>query len=331
MPAKGDRTEKLIAGDPSDPQGMHVLLRRYFESLLLRNYSPETVKKHRLQLNDFIRWCEERDLTQPAEITRHLIQNYQRHMMRQIDKRGHVFSFRNQYSRVCSIRCWFKWLARNEYLPHNPAAELDLPKLGSRLPKHVLNRAEAEAIVGQPDVTGPLGLRDRAILETFYSTGMRRMELVRLQTHDLDAERGVVTIRQGKNKKDRVIPIGARALQWIEKYLLEVRPEFVTDFGNSSLFLTSKGNEFSGSTMSILVRRYVDSAATGKTGSCHLFRHTMATLMLEGGADVRFIQEMLGHSNLETTQVYTRVSIRKLQQVHTQTHPAQSERKEFGD
>ena len=103
------------------------------------------------------------------------------------------------------------------------------------------------------------------------------------------------------------------------------------DFGSSSLFLTSKGNEFSASSMSKLVREYVDSAAIGKTGSCHLFRHTMATLMLEGGADVRFIQEMLGHSNLETTQVYTRVSIRKLQEVHAQTHPARSERKEFGD
>ena len=157
------------------------------------------------------------------------------------------------------------------------------------------------------------------------------MELIHLQTHDLDDERGVVTIRQGKNKKDRVIPIGQRALGWISKYLIEVRPDFVVDFGNSSLFLTSQGNGFSGSTMSQLVRQYVDSAAVGKTGSCHLFRHTMATLMLEGGADVRFIQEMLGHSNLETTQIYTRVSIRKLQEVHTQTHPAKNERKEFGD
>ncbi len=330
MPAKGDRTEKLIAGDPSDPQGMCVLLRRYFESLLLRNYSPETIKKHRLQLNDFIRWCEDRDLVQPQEITRQLIQNYQRHMLRQIDKRGNVFSFRNQYSRVCSIRCWFQWLAKHEILPHNPAAELDLPKLGQRLPKYVLNETEAETILSQPDVTRPVGLRDRAILETFYSTGMRRMELVNLQTHDLDRERGVVTIRQGKNKKDRVIPIGARALAWISKYLFEVRPEFVVDFSIGTLFLTSKGNDFSGSTMSLLVRRYVDRAAVGKTGSCHLFRHTMATLMLEGGADVRFIQEMLGHSNLETTQIYTRVSIRKLQQVHTETHPAKSERKEFG-
>ena len=224
MAKKGDRKEKPIAGDPIDLEGMHVMLKRYFESFRLRNYSKETVKKHRLQLNDFIRWSAARDLTQPCEITRQLIQSYQRHLMRQIDKRGKPFSYRNQYSRVCSIRCWLKWLAKNELIPHNPASELDLPKLAQRLPKLVLTQAESEAILSQPEVTQPLGLRDRAILETFYSTGMRRMELVRLELHDLDQERGVVTIRQGKDKKDRVIPIGKRALVWIDKYLTEVRP-----------------------------------------------------------------------------------------------------------
>lgn len=327
MPKKGDRTEKIIAGNPNDPQGMHVMLKRFFESLLIRNYSQETVKKHRLQLNDFIRWCEDRDLIQPKDITRQIIQNYQRHLMRQIDKRGKVFSFRNQHSRVGSIRVWFKWLLRDEHIPSNPASDLDLPKLTRRLPKHVLSQAETESILSQPDVTNALGLRDRAMLETFYSTGIRRMELINLQTHDLDGERGVVMICQGKGKKDRVIPIGKRALSWISKYLVEVRPDFLVDFSNSSLFLTSLGNEFSGSSMSKLVREYVDLAAIGKTGSCHMFRHTMATLMLEGGADVRYIQEMLGHTNLETTQIYTRVSIRKLQEVHTQTHPARNTRK----
>ncbi|WP_425394994.1 site-specific tyrosine recombinase XerC [Aeoliella sp.] len=326
MPKKGDRTEKLIAGDPTDPQGMNRLLVAYFEALLIRNYSEETIKKHRLQLNDFIVWCEDRDITRPAQVSRQVVQNYQRHLMRQIDKRGKPYSFRNQYSRVCSIRCWFKWLLKNEHVPYNPAADLDLPRLGQRLPKHVLTQNESEAILSQPDVRDAVGLRDRAILETFYSTGMRRMELCRLQVHDLDNERGVVTIRQGKGKKDRTIPIGKRALAWIEKYLTEVRPDFLVNLGEGALFLTTYGNEFSGSSMSKLVRDYVDLAAIGKTGSCHLFRHTMATLMLEGGADVRYIQAMLGHSNLETTQVYTRVSIRKLQQVHTDTHPAKNDR-----
>lgn len=326
MPKKGDRTEKIIAGDPTDPEGMHVLLVRYFEALTIRDYSPATILKHRLQLNDFIVWGEDRDIKQPKDVTRQVIQNYQRHLMRQIDKREKVFSFRNQHSRVSSIRVWFKWLLRNDYIPNNPADDLDLPKLTRRLPKHVLSQSETEAILSQPNVNNALGLRDRAMLETFYSTGVRRMELINLQTHDLDQERGVITVCQGKGKKDRVIPIGKRALGWVSKYLIEVRPEFLVSFNNSSLFLTSLGNTFSASSMSKLVREYVESADIGKTGSCHLFRHTMATLMLEGGADIRYIQEMLGHSNLETTQIYTRVSIRKLQEVHAQTHPAKNTR-----
>lgn len=328
MAKKGDRTEKIIAGDPSDPLGMHRLLVSYFESLKLRDFSPETIKKHRLQLNDFIRWCEDRDLTQPRQITRQILLSYQRHLMHQIDRRGRPYSARNQHSRVGSIRVWFKWLMRESHIPLNPAADLDLPKVIRRLPKHVLSEADAEKILSQPDVTTALGLRDRAILETLYSTGVRRMEIVNLQLHDVDDERGVVTINQGKGKKDRVIPIGGRALGWIAKYLAEVRPDLVVDFGNNSLFLTAMGHTFSPTGMSKLVREYI--ADGGKTGSCHLFRHTMATLMLEGGADVRYVQEMLGHTNLETTQIYTRVSIRKLQEVHARTHPAKNEREQRG-
>lgn len=322
MPRKGDRREKPIAGNPADPYGMHVLLKRYFQSLVVRNYSPETIQKHRLQLNDFIRWCAERELTQPQQITRHDLQAYQRFLVHGTDKRGQPYSHRNQYGRICSIRCWYKHLVREELVPHNPAADLDLPRLGSRLPKHVLSAAEAESVLSEPDVTTILGLRDRAMLETFYSTGIRRMELVHLQVHDLDMDRRVVTIRQGKRKKDRVVPIGGRALAWIEKYLEQVRPALEVDLHNRALFLTAMGHEFSGSTLSKLVREYVLASGIGKTGSCHLFRHTMATLMLEGGADIRYIQAMLGHENLETTQVYTRVSIRKLQEVHAASHPA---------
>ena len=171
-----------------------------------------------------------------------------------------------------------------------------------------------------------MGVRDRAMLETFYSTGMRRMELVGLKIFDLDFERGTVLIRQGKGKKDRMIQIGDRALVWTEKYLREVRSSLVVEPDDGSLFLTKDGTPLIADHLSSLVKRYVESANTGKSGACHLFRHTMATLMLEGGADVRYIQQMLGHSRLETTEVYTHVSIRTLKAVHSATHPAHLQR-----
>lgn len=123
-----------------------------------------------------------------------------------------------------------------------------------------------------------------------------------------------------------MVPIGARALAWTEKYRHEVRPSLVVDPNKTAPFLTSQGKPFTVTAMSVLVLAYVDKAAIGKTGSCHLFRHTMATLMLENGADLRFIQAMLGHVKLDTTQIYTQVSIRKLKEIHDATHPARIER-----
>ena len=143
-----------------------------------------------------------------------------------------------------------------------------------------------------------------------------------LSLFDLDRERGTVMIRQGKGKKDRMIPIGERALAWIDRYLESARPDLVIGRNNATLFLTNAGESFTPDRLTQLVRGYVNAADTGKSGSCHLFRHTMATLMLENGADIRYIQAMLGHAELSTTQIYTQVSIRKLKEIHTATHPA---------
>jgi integrase/recombinase XerD len=171
------------------------------------------------------------------------------------------------------------------------------------------------------DIEDTIGLRDRAILETFYSTGMRRMELANLAVYNLDMERGTLVVRKGKWRKDRVIPIGERALAWIEKYLAESRPRLVVEPDPGTVFLTGMGQPLTPNRLTQMVGDYVRKAGIPKKGSCHLFRHTMATLMLEGGADVRYIQEMLGHAKLDTTQTYTQVSIRRLKQVHSGTHP----------
>ena len=218
---------------------------------------------------------------------------------------------------MVAVRAWFKWLARNNHVLYNPAADIELSRTEHRLPKCVLTASEAEQVINQTDISTRLGIRDRAILETFYSTGMRRMELMHLRPCDIDMERGTVVIRQGKGKKDRMIPIGDRALAWIERYQIEVRPGLlVGDSAGDVLFLTHLGKPFSPDQMSALVGQYVAAAGIGKEGSCHLLRHTMATVMLENGAGIRYIQAMLGHAKLETTQIYTRVSIRKLKEVH---------------
>jgi integrase/recombinase XerD len=198
---------------------------------------------------------------------------------------------------------------------------LELPRVGYKLPS-VLNKEEAEQVLCQPNVGEPLGIRDRAMLEMLYSSGLRRMELLHLKLYDVDQKHGLVTVRQGKGKRDRVVPIGERALAWLDLYLNQLRSEIVKNPDDGIIFLTSNGVPFTPNYLSWLARQYVKSAGIGKGGACHIFRHTMATLMLEGGADIRYIQAMLGHVRLDTTQIYTHVSIRMLKQVHTITHPA---------
>ncbi len=169
-------------------------------------------------------------------------------------------------------------------------------------------------------------MRDRAILKVLYSTGVRRLELCGLKVFDLDEDRGVLAVRQGKGKKDRIVPIGARALAWVRKYLDEARPRAAIEPDDGWLFLNEHGEAIGPTWLSQTVSQHVDAANLKKRGSCHLFRHTMATLLLEGGADIRSIQETLGHASLETTQVYTHVSIDKLKAVHAMAHPAHLDR-----
>ncbi len=316
------RVNKHVAdtGDPHDPQGMIVLMDQYFQSRRVRNYSEATLATAGDHLRYFIQWAAARGIMRPAEVTRPIVERYQRFVFNYRKANGNPLSVRTQEARLAAIRVWFKWLARNNHVLYNPA-DIEMPRREHLLPKHVLTASEAETVLSQPEVGTPFGIRDRAILETFYSTGIRRLELIRLSPYDIDAERGTLMVRQGKHHKDRIVPIGERALRWIDRYLLEVRPGLL--IGESQvLFLNNLGKPFAPVRLTEMVGQYVEAADIGKHGSCHLFRHTMATLMLENGADIRYIQQILGHESLETTQIYTRVSIRKLKEVHTQTHPA---------
>jgi len=166
--------------------------------------------------------------------------------------------------------------------------------------------------------------RDRALMELLWSTGIRRGEVVNLELYSVDASRKTVTIVQGKGKQDRVIPVGARALWWLNYWQQEVRPQLLVNPHCKALFLALDGMEgLQANGITNMVGTYIRASGISKWGSCHLFRHAMATQMLENGADLRWIQAMLGHRSVESTQIYTQVSIKALQAVHASTHPAE--------
>jgi integrase/recombinase XerD len=225
-----------------------------------------------------------------------------------------------------TVRDLFAWLTKANHIPANPASEIELPRPEKRLPKEPFGLEQIKSILAVPDTSDPLGIRDRAMLELFYSAGLRRSELARLKLEDLNRERQTLQIRQGKHHKDRVVPVGKSALHWLERYLEEARPRLALDAHQPALFLTSYGAPFNPDVISRMVTKFIKQADIDRPGSCHLIRHTCATHMLEGGADIRFIQQLLGHEKLETTAIYTQVSIEQLKAVHSQTHPAERAR-----
>jgi integrase/recombinase XerD len=318
------RVEKKRKPQAAPATPLEALMREHLKSLQVRNYSEYTVRGRAGHIQFFLEWLKERGITDPVDVTRPVLERYQRHLYYSRKKNGEPLSFSSQHARLVPLRVWFKWMTRQNHILHNPASEIDLPRLGRSLPKVILSAQEVEQIMNLCEITEPIGLRDRALLEVLYSTGMRRLEIVRLKLFDLQLDRGLILVNQGKGSKDRYVPIGARAAAWLEKYIREGRPQLVSEPDDFTVFLTAQGEPFSRDHLTFAVRERIEAAKLGKGGACHLFRHTMATLMHENGADIRHIQAILGHEDIRTTQIYTQVAIRALQQIHAATHPAEA-------
>jgi integrase/recombinase XerD len=337
MPRKGQRVKRRKTAWPKPPGppptradalARHPLTRfmhAHFEWLQVTGYSVDTVRARRIAIRRFIGWCDERGIADPREITKPILERYQRHLFYHRKADGRPMTLGSQHGLLAPLKTWFKWLARENFILFNPASELALPKVPKHLPRSILSVAEVEAILAEADPGSAPGLRDRAMLETLYSTGLRRMELPALALYDVDLKRKLCFVREGKGRRDRVVPLGERACAWLERYLTEARPQLLVA-DTEALFVTDYGEAITPEFLAAKVKRYMAFAGIDKPGAAHLFRHACATHMLENGADIRFIQAMLGHAMLSTTQIYTHVSIEKLAQVHAATHPARLER-----
>jgi integrase/recombinase XerD len=301
-------------------------LLRYNEAMQMRNYSPRTLHRRESDIRRFVGWCDERGIDRPQNVTKPILEGYQKYLFYYRQANGEPLSSASRNHYITSVKQFFKWLTQENHLLYNPASELFVPRQGVTLPT-VLTVEEIEKLMQQPDVQTPYGLRDRAIVEMFYSTGIRRSELCNLKVHDISLAQLTLYVRHGKGDKDRLLPLGARAAQWLEKYVSKVRPQLMLDINEQALFLNDYGAPFSDNKLGDKVKRFMKNAGINALGSCHLLRHAMATHMLENGADIRYIQAMLGHADLTSTQMYTHVSIRKLQEIHAATHPAKLESK----
>ena len=299
-----------------------VEIERYLEWMRVHNYAQTTIENRRHYLGYFADFAQRAEVVEPPAVTGELIVDYQRYLHVYRKANGSALSVATQVQRLVPLSQFFTWLRREHRIAVDPTVDLLMPRPDRQLPEATLSALEMARLMSAPLVTKPLGLRDRAVLEVFYSSALRRSELIALQVPDVDFERGTLFVRRGKGAKDRFVPVGERALFWVRLYLGLVRPRFCAGRNTDTLFVSTLGTPICADWLCRKVHAYLAHVGIHKRGSCHLLRHSVATLMLEGGADIRYVAELLGHARLETTQRYTRVSIDRLRSVHARCHPA---------
>ena len=282
----------------------------YETHLRSANRSPETVRAYMADLDAFISWASERGLDDPAVVTRRDARDFVAFLVRRGDERTSVAR------RTATLRGYFTFLTRRGLVPTNPAAGLSAPKPHKKLPELVI-REQLDELLDADWGEDPIALRDRAICELLYGAGIRVSELCSLDLDDLDDEAGVIHV-VGKGSKERIVPLHATAFASLASWRASGRAAFITPASpGAAVFFNRRGKR--------LTPRDVRRILTTRVGKGHIhphaLRHTYATHLLEGGADLRVVQELLGHESLTTTQIYTHVSKSRLQNVHRATHP----------
>jgi len=304
--------------------------------MALRGFTQGSQKHYGQQLKLFFKLLEEKSIIEDlridlSSITPQIVAEYQAYLYDYISpKTCAKLNPNSQLGMLAILITFCRFLVSTHRLAKDPCQDLRLPRQRKSLPKDLLTTDEVRRLLSIPDTHTVVGFRDRVILEIFWATGMRISELLSLTVQDIDFKEGLVTIRQGKGGKDRVVPLGKGALGWIGEYIQRVRPLVVQSFGPSDfLFVGRKGKRLDKTGVHAKLKVYQKRARLKKNLFSHLFRHTLATEMLRRGADLRHIQELLGHQRLRTTQRYTHIVKTDLKKVHGRTHPREKE--ETGD
>ena len=295
---------------------LDALRAAFVESLRVRRYAPATLATRAQSLAVFFSFLAERAVADVREVTREHIRGFAAWLA------AKTYTDHTRCAHLAALRAFFTHLERIDAILVNPCADLVLPRLARRLPRGVLTPAEARRVLDAPDVQTRTGLRDKAILEVFYSTGLRLAELARLTVFDLDHRNGFVRVNRGKGGKDRIVPIGAKACGYVREYLAQVRLEWSkANRDERALWLSSKRphGPLKMQMIEVMVKHH--GRAAGVRVTPHVWRHTCATHLVANGANLAAVQRQLGHKSLRTTQLYTRVAIPDLIAMHAKAHP----------
>jgi integrase/recombinase XerD len=293
----------------------------YLKELALLNRSPGTIGTVKNDLAALARFLEEEKIHKVEDLTADVLADYQQELAFRLTAKGAPLTIGSQLRLLCAVRGFTRFLKNKDYLVHDPGQKIRLPKTVKRLPKVILSPAQIKALLAAQDMRTAAGFRRRLIVEILYDTGIRRSELAGLRVADIDLAAGYLYVRNGKGGKDRVAPASGRLCNLIRDYLLFIRPMLIKDKDPSGLIVTRWGQNMAPHGIYWEVRQAVAAAGIKANITTHSLRHSCATHMLKNGAPVRHIQEILGHESLESTQIYTRVTINDLKQVHAAHHP----------
>ncbi len=304
---------------------MHELVEDFLQHLRHeRGQALQTQKTYAALLGKFVQWAQHHQRRAWAEVTRKdlsafLQQESQRAPAGQAKAKGGTLSPESVYLQIAALRAFYKFAAREQLVPANIAEHLSLPRRWKRLPK-ALSNAEMAALLKPAPQETVSDLCDTAILELAYASGLRLAELRGLRLEQLNLDEGFVIV-VGKGGKERVVPVGRAAVAVLRRYLDVARPQLVTPRSPGTVFLTQRGTAFAHPTMWLRIKKRVGRSGIARNVTPHMLRHSFATHLLEHGADLRVIQEMLGHASISTTEVYTHVTGRRLREVHQRFHP----------
>ena len=291
----------------------------------VRNYSARTIPDYDRYVRDFLRWLARNvAVSSISQVSPAHLRRYQLSLCRpapqHIGAPPRLLSASSQICRLAAVKTFFSWLVRTGQIAHDPASAIETPRQPRTLPRDILTRAEARLLLESTPVGRPLDIRDRAVLEVLYATGVRRAELLSLSVSDADTGAATLRVERGKGGRSRVLPLTAGACAALALYLREARPIFAAD--GSALFVSSKsGGPLSDNDVVRIVRKGAARAGISKRTTPHTLRHSFATHLLQVGADIRLIQKLLGHRRLSTTEVYTHVEVGDLRRVIRRCHP----------
>lgn len=294
---------------------MKHLLENFLDYLAVEeNLATNTADSYRRDIRRYLNFLTQtRGYRQPSEILQKDLSGF----IRLLDELG--LAARSIARNLSAIRTFHRFLMKENLLDHDPAENVDLPKMARTLPA-VLDIAEVESLLAQPDTLSHLGVRDRAMLELIYACGLRISELLGIKQNQIHTDSGFLRV-VGKGSKERVVPIGEEAMNWLVYYREKVRPHLAQSAAGDVLFLNNRGKPMSRMGFWKILRKYVVAAGIKKEITPHTFRHSFATHLLEGGADLRVVQELLGHADISTTQIYTHIDREYLKEIHRTFHP----------